>query len=89
MNEMKLGTALPNGALVVDFKELHRWVEFNVTKSEGIVLALVVDALHPHVTWRYVMDHATGVIETTGGAYRSSVFPAAKDFASRIGTDGE
>ena len=89
MTEMQLGTTLPNGALVVDFKELHKWVDFSRTKSEGIVLALVADGLHPHVTWRYLMDHADGAIETVGGTYHSSIFPAAKDFARRIGTDGE
>lgn len=87
---LKAGSTLDNGWLVIDVWFDRSQERFGDRRPQGFVLALdegqsLVDRRDHLATWSFVIDER-GIV-TTSGHYFSHIFPAAKDFARRIGSE--
>lgn len=85
------GSVLPNGATVIDVWNDTSQMKFGDMRPQGVVLATIVNTGLPRgaefVTWNWYVERDQCI--TVSGTYRDNIFPAAKDFARRIGTRGE
>lgn len=95
MPQVRRGVVLDNGWTVVDVWFDHSQEKFGDMRDQGVVLATRADGdtFEPFATWHFVQTWDERRLgwrtDTFTGHYFSGVFPAAKDFARRIGMKGE
>lgn len=95
MPQVRRGVTLDNGWTVVDVWFDRSQEKFGDLREQGVVLATRPDGdtFEPFATWSFVCNwyerQSQWRVDTFTGHYFSSVFPAAKDFARRIGMKGD